>query len=211
MKANRVAVLVLSGLAAAVLLSSLNYAQQPPGEARRPDEDDARPVEIGEYEYVISSVLDEHLEEYVGKYVKIVDELAVLWDDPTPEDSKEVVDETHQKGFKGDYDNQTLQEKHDYLKFETYYFRYLLPGEQGKSADYLRWLNRRRTAEDPTQLRPEPKLVCVYGKVIRTTVWGRVAERGAEIGTKTEEIIIMAHRVERPSERFFKDLPNEED
>jgi hypothetical protein len=206
----------LAGILVVLVLCSLNYAQEV-GKAKRPNEEDAAlpastwEESIGFYEYVISSVLAEEQEEYVGKYVKIVDDLAVFWDDPTPHDTKEEVDEMRAKGYKGDYDNQTLVENYGYLKFETLYFSCLLPEEYDESVQYLRWLNQRKTFDDVNQIVPERKLVCIYGKLIRTTVWGKVGEPGASQGTQPEEVVLMVHKIERPAERFFKEGPNEEE
>ena len=202
----------IAGVLVVLVLCSFNYAQDVP-EAKRPNEDDAQPVEIGEYEYVIASTLDEEREKFMGKYVKIVDDLAVLWDDPIPHDTKEEKEDAEQKGYRGEHDNQTLTAKHDYVKFETSYFRCLLPEELDKSVNYLRNLNRRKTFDDVNQIKPEPKLICIYGKLIRTTVWGKVSNTkgGADMGTETEDVVIMVHKIERPAERFFKDVPNEED
>ncbi len=203
---------ILAGVLVVLLLGTINYAQDEPevGKAKRPSGEDAKAVEIGEYEYVIASTLDEKREEFMGKYVKIVDELAVFWDDPTPHDTQEEVEEAEQKGYRGDHDNQTLSGKYNYLKFETFYFRCLLPEEFDKSVDYLRRLNRTKNFDDVEKIKAERKLVCIRGKLIRTTVWGKVAERG-EGYVETEDVVLMVHNIERPDERFFKDTPNEED
>jgi hypothetical protein len=213
---KKVLTVAFTGISIVLILCTFNYAQEV-GEAKRPDEEHAQPPagtfeeSIGEYEYVISSVLDEQRDKFVGKYIKFVDDLAVLWDDPTPHDSDEDVEETRQKGFKGDHDNQTARPKYAYLKFETYYFRCLLPEEYDESVNYIRHVNRRKTFDEIEQLKPERKLLCIYGKLIRSTVWGKVAQRGAEQGTETEDIAVMVHRIERPAPRFFKEVPNEED
>ena len=207
--------LMLAGILVALVLCSLNYAQDEPevGKAKRPNEEDAKAVEIGEYEYVIASTLDEKREEFMGKYVKIVDELAVLWDDPTPHDTKEEVEEAEQKGYRGDHDNQTLAGTYNYLKFETFYFRCLLPEEFEKSVNYLRLINRTKNFDDVDKLKAERKLLCIRGKLVRTTVWGRVSNTkgGADMGTETEDVVLIVHSIERPDKRFFKEEPKEED
>jgi hypothetical protein len=208
-------VVMLTGILAVLVLCTFNYAQEDGevGEAKRPNEEDAASATIGEYEYVIASTLDEEREKYMGKYVKLVDDLAVLWDECTPHDSKEEQEDRAAKGYKGDHDNQNLKKKYGYLKFETFYFRCLLPEEYTESVEYLNDLNSAKTYDDVSQVKPERKLICIYARLVRTTVWGKVSNEkdGADMGTQPEEVILMVHKVERPAARFFKDDPIEEE
>jgi hypothetical protein len=209
------------GLLAVLAVCTLNYAQEGEevGEAKRPNGEDAVwPADtwedsIGEYEYVIASSLDEEQEKYIGKHVKLVDDFAVIWDKCTPHDSKEEKEETDAKGYKGDHNNQNIQKKYGYIKFETFYFRCLLPEEYTESVDYLNEVNEEKTYTDVTQVKPRRKLICIYGKLVRTTVWGKVSNEkgGADMGTQPEEVVLMVHQIERPAERFFRDDPIEEE
>jgi len=201
--------LTLAGALVILFVCTVNYAQDV-GEAKRPSGDDAVPVEMGEYEYVVASDLSEKLEDFVGKHVKIVDQLAVVWDQSTPHDSKDEKEDTEQKGYKGDHDNQTLTKKSQYMKFETMYFRCLLPEEFEGSTSYLKEVNSAVAYDDVAQVKPKLKYVCLYGKVIRTTVWGKIAPRG-EGAVEPETIVLMVHKAEQPPKRFFEDTPNEED
>lgn len=196
-------------LAAGLALAGLNYAQ----EAERPDEEHTEAVEEGEYEYVIASVLDEKQEDYMNKCVKFIDELAVLWDDPTEHDSEEEIDEMKRKEHKGDHDNQTLRESYGYIKFETLYHRCLIPEEYEESVNYLRFINRKKTHLDSEKRTPKPKLLSIYGKLIRSTAWGKVSDEkgGADMGTEPEHVVLMVHKIEEPPERFFKDVAREEE
>jgi len=203
---------ILAGIIAVLVFCTYNYAQEGEvGEAKRPNEEDVTAAEIGEYEYVIASTLEEEQEKYIGKYVKLVDDLAVLWDECTPHDSKEEREDRDAKGYKGDHDNQNLKKKYGFLKFETFYFRCLLPEEYSESAEYLEKVNSAKAYDDVTQVKPERKLICLYARLVRTTVWGKVDKDGAEMGTKPEEVVLMVHKVERPAARFFKDDPIEEE
>jgi hypothetical protein len=208
---NKALIAVSVSVLFVALLCSLNYAQDV-GQAKRPNEEDARPVEWGEYEYVISSTLDEKQQEYIGKYIRFVDELCVLWDESTPHDSKGEQDETARKGYKGDYDNQTFKGKYAYVKFDTNYFRCFLPGEFQSSVKYITDLNAEKNFQDVKKRKARRKLVYVYGKLIRTTLYGTVDKtRDPSNETEPEEVVVMVHKIEKPAERFFKDEPNEED
>lgn len=212
--------IALTALMAAVLVTctlvGFNYAQEVE-EAKRADEEHAVPPSgsfeesFGEYEYVITSVLYEEQEKYMGKYIKFVDELAVLWDNPTEHDSEEEEEQMRKKRQKDDYDNQTLQKSYGYVKFETCYHRCLIPQEYDDSVSYLRDLNAHKNYTDSEDRFPKPKLIYVYGKLIRSTAWGKVERRGAEMGTEPEHVVVMVHKIEEAPERFFKEAPNEED
>ncbi len=194
---------LIAGVLATLLVCSLNYAQDGDEE----DTGGGNAKAAGQYEYIIASMLFEKQEEYLGKPVKLVDDLAVLWDDPTPHDSKEKTKEAEDKGYKGDYDNQTMTSK-GYIKFDTLYFRCMLPDNLQSSVDYLRRVNRLKTFYDPKVLKPEAKLVAVYGKLVRVKIYD-AEDTDAE--TPREYVILMTDKVERPAERFFKDEPNEEE
>jgi hypothetical protein len=208
---NKALIAVFGVILSVALFCSLNYAQDV-GQAKRPNEEDATPVEWGNYEYVISSTLDEKQEEYIGKYIRFVDELCVLWDESTPHDSKEEQDETARKGYKGEHDNQTFKGKFGYVKFDTNYFRCFLPKEFQTSVKYITDLNADKNFQDVKKRRARRKLMYIYGKLVRTTLYGDVETRDDPTNdTKPEEVVVMVHRIKKPAERFFKDEPNEED
>jgi hypothetical protein len=173
----------------------------------------AQEFPVGEYQYVEKDDLNNHLEEFVGKKVKFVDELAVFWDDPTEHDSQAALEEAKEKGYKDEFDNQTLAAK-GWLKFETFYFRCIIDSNITESVNYLRAVNRSKPYEEMKALRAERKLLCVWGTVERTTLFGEVDSTpgGAkDMGTVPELIVIKVDKVERPDDRYFKEIYGEEE
>ena len=59
-------------------------------------------------------------------------------------------------------------------------------------------------ASATTQPTPDttPPLICIYGTVVRSALWGKPKE-GKEAGKDEDEIIILTDKVEKPRKRFF--------
>lgn len=173
----------------------------------------AQDLPVGEYQYVDSDDLSRHLEEFVGKKVKFVDELAKFWDEPDENDSEAAVNEMKERGYKGDFDNQTLAAK-GYLKFETYYFSCIIDRNLTESVNYLRAVNESKPYDKAKAMRAERKLLCVWGSVERTTMFGDVdstAGGAKDMGTVPELIVIKVDKVERPDERYFREAYGQEE
>jgi len=172
----------------------------------------AQEFSVGDYQYVDKDDLNKSIVKSVGKKVKFVDELAMFWEDPTEHDSK-VIDELKEKGYQGDFDNQTLAAK-GYLKFETYYFRCIINRNNAESINYLRAVNESKPYENKKAMQVERKLLCIWGTVERTTLYGDVdaTPGGAkDMGTVPELIVIKVDRIERPDDRYFKEIYAEEE
>jgi hypothetical protein len=173
----------------------------------------AQDLPVGEYQYVEKDDLDKHLEDFVGKKVKFVDELAMFWDDPTEHDSEADVEKMKQQGYKDEFDNQTLADK-GYLKFETFYFRCIIDRNITDSINYLRAVNQSKPYEKEKARKTERKLLCIWGTVERTTLHGDVDSTpgGAkDMGTVPELIVIKTDKVEKPDKRYFKEIYLEEE
>ncbi|MHC4660438.1 MAG: hypothetical protein ACYS8W_01995 [Planctomycetota bacterium] len=129
--------------------------------------------------------------KYIDKKIKTVDELTIFFDQP---------DETEKP--EGDDDNQPHMKKrrpkNRLYKFDTVYFRCVIPPSQKKAIAYLRALNQEET---------ERKLVLIWATVTKEPIYH---EEGAEAGEKQAHTIILTiDKLERPPERYFKELEDD--
>ncbi|HVY62364.1 MAG TPA: hypothetical protein VHF22_11960, partial [Planctomycetota bacterium] len=119
------------------------------------------------------------LPKQVGKAVKVVDRLVKIWD---------------------------YQKEGESIRFDTELFRCAIPASETESIAYLREVMARQDAkqEGDGLKTPDttPPLVCLYGNVARSELWGKPKD-GKDAGRDEDEIVIMVDKVEKPRQRFF--------
>ena len=127
-----------------------------------------------DYEFFLSKELAASLPKHVGKAVKVVDRLVKIWE---------------------------YQKEGESIRFDTELFRCAIPASETESIAYLRELMKGQEGVDKT---PDttPPLICIYGTVTRSALWGRPKD-GKEAGKDEDEILIATDKVEKPRQRFF--------
>jgi hypothetical protein len=127
-----------------------------------------------DYEFFLSNDLKASLPKQVGKAVKVVDRLVKIWE---------------------------YQKEGESIRFDTEKFRCAIPASETESIAYLREVMKGQEGVDKTPS-TTPPLVCIYGTVTRSELWGKPKE-GKEAGKEEDEIVIMTDKVEKPRQRFF--------
>ena len=131
------------------------------------------------YSFFFAVELDRHLEKQVGEQVMVVDKLNRIWEH---------------------------QEVDGYLRFDTERFRCAIPNTETDAIAYLREVQAARTEKvDDEGKRTSDRtlpLIAIYGTVTREPLWGEVKGGEAE-GVVSEQIVIIADKVEKPRARFF--------
>ncbi|TET35667.1 MAG: hypothetical protein E3J72_11000 [Planctomycetota bacterium] len=174
-------------------------------------------IEKGEYEYVSREQLSRYIKierenytnydnktefhKYINKKVKVVDELAIFYDQKD-EDGKPEGDKDNQPHLK------KKRPKNRLYKFDTVYFRCVIPPKQKKAVAYLRALNKEET---------ERKLVFIYAEVSDDPIYHE-EEAQKEESEKSEEdkdkksavIFLNVHKLERPADRYFRELEDDD-
>ena len=99
-------------------------------------------------------------------------------------------------------DNQPLLKKklskRRYYKFDTVYFKCVIPPKMKKAVAYLQRLNKEKT---------ERKLVFIYATVKKDPLY--FAETPLPEGKEGHTVMLVVDRLERPADRYFKELEDD--
>lgn len=161
-------------------------------------------------------------------------------DTPEERGKREKRNETKVKGYKGEFDNQKDFAEDDYFRFDTSLFscvidrnRTIPDNEYSRKLygdyvgstymDYIIAVNQypyprdvqyKNLSEEEQvkewDARMEPKMLYVYGKVIRSLKYGRVGtEEARSLGTKEEMLLIVAWKVKPVTKQQMRRLIEE--
>ena len=126
------------------------------------------------YEYHGREDLSDKLEKKVGKQVKVIDEIISIYPD--------------------------TQNVDGYFKFDTLYFRCLIPNDKTEAIDYVKETGT-LTKKGSRRVK---RLVTIEGTVERREVYGEV--KGKEAGVESEQIVLIVDSAKKPRARYYRDI-----
>lgn len=126
------------------------------------------------YKYWERKELADDLEIEVGEKVRVVDEVLSV----------------HPK----------KQSISGYFKFDTVYFRCLIPNDKTEAIEFVKSTSAKRTKGS----RRTKRLLTIDGTVEQKEVYGTVG--GKDAGVRSEAIFLVVDKVSRPRARYFKEI-----